>query len=138
MRARLLLPLLLGLALSGVSALPARAAELVMYELANCPWCLLFHREIGSAYGRSPEGKRAPLRIVDIKAPPADIQLAAPVRSSPTFVLVEAGREVGRITGYPGADFFWDMLTEQLAKLEPLPLPPPAETAGPRVEQRSL
>jgi hypothetical protein len=33
-----------------------------------------------------------------------------PTRFTPTFVLVADGREVGRITGYPGEDFFWGLL----------------------------
>jgi hypothetical protein len=40
------------------------------------------------------------------------------VSFSPTFVLVEQGREIGRITGYPGADFFWGMLAELIQKLD--------------------
>jgi len=33
-------------------------------------------------------------------------------------MLVQSGREVGRITGYPGADFFGGKLGELLSKLE--------------------
>ena len=98
---------------------PVHAAELLMFELEGCPWCKLWHAEIGSAYPRSPEGLRAPLRIVDLKAPAIEgVRLDKPVRSSPTFVLVEDGREVGRITGYPGADFFWPLLGDLIAKLD--------------------
>ena len=106
----------------------ARAAQLLMFELQGCPWCKLWHAEIGPAYPHSPEGRRAPLRIVDVKGPPPeDIVFDRPVRSSPTFVLVDQGREIGRITGYPGADFFWPLLDELLAKLEPQPAAPPAQ-----------
>jgi hypothetical protein len=45
-------------------------------------------------------------------------KLAHPITASPTFVLIDDGREVGRITGYPGADFFWGMLAELIAKLD--------------------
>ena len=114
----------------------ARAAELVMFELQGCPWCKMWHAEIGPGYPKSPEGQRAPLRIVDIKAPlPHGLVLDKPVTSSPTFVLVDNDQEVGRITGYPGADFFWVLLDELLAKLAPgsdSPTSPPGE------EPRSL
>jgi hypothetical protein len=116
-----LLALLLAFAVIVVSgaAQSARAAELLMFELQGCPWCKLWHKEIGPAYANTPEGQRAPLRIVDVKGPvPDGIALAKPVRSAPTFVLVENGREIGRITGYPGADFFWPLLDQLLAKLE--------------------
>lgn len=105
---------------------PARAAELLMFELHGCPWCRLWHAEVGAGYARSAEGLRAPLRIVDIRAPlPEGLVLDKPVTSSPTFVLVEEGREIGRITGYPGADFFWGLLAELLARLDaPQPAPP--------------
>jgi hypothetical protein len=76
------------------------------------------------------------LRIVDVKGPvPDGIMLDKPVRSAPKFVLVENGREIGRITGYPGAEFFWPMLDELLTKLDP-----PAVGQQPRQArgQRSL
>ena len=112
----------LALVLAASAAPPAWAAELLMFELKGCPWCVVWRREIGPIYPLSAEGLRAPLRIVDIKAPvPDGLVLDKPVTSSPTFVLVEDGREVGRITGYPGADFFWGELDELLAKLDPAP-----------------
>ena len=71
--------------------------------------------------------QRAPLRTVDIKGPPPEgVVLDKPVTSAPTFVLVEEGREVGRITGYPGADFFWALLEDLIAKLDPAPASPSA------------
>ena len=33
-------------------------------------------------------------------------------------MLVDNGREIGRIVGYPGADFFWAMLGELMSKLD--------------------
>jgi hypothetical protein len=38
------------------------------------------------------------------------VALKSPVRFTPTFVLVQDGRELGRIEGYPGEDFFWGLL----------------------------
>jgi hypothetical protein len=103
---------------------PASAAELLMFEEAGCPWCIKWHNEVGPAYPRSPEGKRAPLRRLDIRAAlPVGIRLDTPVRATPTFVLVDDGREVGRITGYPGPDFFWSMLDEMMKKLPLLDKP---------------
>lgn len=106
------LPLLL------LGAGPAGAAELVMFERRGCPWCLAWHREIGPIYPKTPEGRRAPLRRVDLDgARPNDLAGIRGVVFTPTFVLVEDGQEVGRIPGYPGEAFFWGLLGELLAKL---------------------
>lgn len=96
-----------------------RAAELVMFESRLCEWCRAWHAEIGPIYPKTREGRRAPLRRVDIDAPrPADLAFVRGVRFTPTFVLVEGGREIGRITGYMGEDFFWGQLDELLQRLE--------------------
>ena len=99
---------------------PAFAAELVMVEEAGCPWCARWNAEIGPAYPNTEEGRRAPLRRVDLHALPGDVAFATPPRFTPTFVLVEGGRELGRIEGYPGDEFFWVLLTRLL---EALPAP---------------
>jgi thioredoxin-related protein len=95
------------------------AAELVMFESDICEWCDAWHAEIGPIYPKTSEGKRAPLRIVDIHDPrPSDLDHIEGVRFTPTFVLIDDdGQEVGRINGYPGEDFFWGLLSELIAKL---------------------
>jgi hypothetical protein len=40
-------------------------------------------------------------------------------RMTPVFVLVDGGREIGRIRGYPGEDHFWGLLGELMARLDP-------------------
>lgn len=98
----------------------ATAAELVMFDSANCSWCRHWDRDVGVGYHNSEEGQRAPLRRVDIgQAAASGIRLARTVTATPTFVLVEDGDEVGRITGYPGAEFFWGQLGGMLAQLRP-------------------
>lgn len=109
---------LLALLLCLVAALPVRAAELLMFEEKWCHWCERWNEEIGGIYHKTTEGKRAPLRRVDVHdATPRDIDLATRVQFTPTFVLVEDGKEVGRIEGYPGEDFFWGLLGRILEKL---------------------
>ena len=96
----------------------ARAAELVMFEQEYCEWCEAWHEEIGGIYPKTDEGKLLPLRQVDIdQARPADLTEIRAVRFTPTFVVLDKGREVGRILGYPGeANFYW-LLNELIAKL---------------------
>lgn len=93
--------------------------ELLMFETPGCPWCERWTEEIGGAYPNTTEGARAPLRRVWLHdGAPEGVSLERPVRYSPTFVLVRTGREIGRIEGYPGQDFFWPLLGELLEKTE--------------------
>jgi hypothetical protein len=97
----------------------ARAAELVMFEQAGCVWCEAFDREIATVYDKTEEGARAPLRRVDIAAAlPSDLAFIAVERLTPLFVLVENGREIGRIRGYPGEDHFWGLLGVMIKSLD--------------------
>lgn len=108
----------LWLALAPAQATRAAAAELVMFETAGCPWCVYWKREIAPKYPKTDEGKAAPLRLVDMRAErPADLANLAPVKAAPTFVLMHEGREIGRIVGFPGEDFFWPMLAQLLEKV---------------------
>jgi thioredoxin-related protein len=120
-----------------VAAPSAHAAELVMFWQKGCVWCERFDREIAPAYEKTDEGKRAPLRRVDIGKPmPADLAFVRRERFTPVFVLVDSGREFGRIRGYPGDTFFWGLLAGMIEKLdrgesaapEPLAAPPPGAT----------
>lgn len=105
------------LALAGASAC---AGELVMFERKGCVHCLTFEREVAPVYAMTQEGRRAPLRRVDLAGGvPQDMVLAAPVRFAPTFVLVEEGREIGRITGYASDDAFWGLLGALTAQHAP-------------------
>ena len=101
----------------------APAAELVMFRRDGCPWCLAWDRDIGPIYGRTDIGQDLPLRFEDIKRRPTEVELARPVRVTPTFVLVDAGREIGRIEGYPGEDFFWGLLERLVQRLPARPKP---------------
>ena len=116
---------------------PAGAAELVMFEQKGCVWCQRFDRDIAPAYDKTEEGQRAPLRRVDIASPvPPDLAFIRRERFTPVFVLIENGREFGRIRGYPGDTFFWGLLANLIERLdrgesaapEPAVAPPPGAT----------
>ena len=104
------------LALAALAALTlghaARAAELIMVEQRGCLYCKMWHDDVGpDEYARTGEGAFAPLRRIDLHEPrPEDIAFASPLRITPTFVLVDEGRELARMEGYPGEDFFWGLL----------------------------
>jgi hypothetical protein len=96
---------------SGVFAL-----ELVMYDKPGCVWCARFERDIGRRYPSFDMGRIAPLRRVDIHDQRrSGVDLEEPVIYTPTFVLTDDdGAEIGRITGYQGAEGFWGNLADML------------------------
>jgi len=112
-RLRTLLAALLLTAASAASA--AGVLELLMFEDDDCGYCARWNEEIGGIYSRTEEGRAAPLRRIPIDAAlPAGLRLAEQVHYTPTFVLMRDGRELGRITGYPGNEHFWGLLDAML------------------------
>jgi len=97
------------------ATLPAAAFELVMVEEHGCVWCARWDAEIAPIYPKTPEGADAPLRRININDTlPDDIAVTRRLVYTPTFVLLENGREVSRIEGYPGPDFFWGILAQMI------------------------
>ena len=95
----------------------AVAAELVMVERSGCPYCARWNRDVAPIYEKTPEGHLAPLRrldLADVKA--STIAFSEPVRFTPTFILVDDNKEVGRLTGYMNDDMFWGLLDGLLKK----------------------
>lgn len=111
-------------ALAGSGPIPD-GVRLVMVETASCIYCVRWHKEIGPAYPLSPEGLRAPLVRRDISDPA--LSAFRKVVYTPTFLLVRDGVEVGRLTGYPGPDYFWSEIDALIGRLEPV-REPPSET----------
>lgn len=92
---------------------PALALELLMVERAGCSWCDRWNAQIAPIYGKSEEGRRAPLYRADINRLPR-VVFKTPVIYTPTFVLIDGGREVGRITGFANQNMFWGTLDNLL------------------------
>lgn len=106
----------LGLGAMGPAGYDVRSADgirLIMVEEAGCRFCRAWEAEIGSGYRKSAEGRFAPLKRVTRGAP--EIKSFAPVVYTPTFIVVRSNEELGRITGYPGADYFYGELRPILA-----------------------
>lgn len=111
-------------AFAGSGPIPG-GVRLVMVETPSCVYCVRWHKEVGPAYPLSAEGLRAPLVRRDISDPA--LSAFRKVVYTPTFLLVRDGVEVGRLTGYPGPDYFWSEIDDLLGRLEPAHAPP-AET----------
>ncbi len=94
------------------------AAELIMFDQHACEWCEAWEAEVGLVYEKTPEGRQVPLRRLDIHDPlPRELEFIRGLMFTPTFVLVDEGKEIGRIKGYPGEDFFWGLLQQLIKKL---------------------
>ena len=97
-----------------------QASELLMFERDGCVWCQRWDREIGPVYHKTAEAKLLPLRRINAENHAAPgITLASPVRYTPTFVVVDNGREIGRITGYVDDDAFWGLLAALATRITP-------------------
>ncbi|NRB17045.1 MAG: hypothetical protein HRU33_05580 [Rhodobacteraceae bacterium] len=89
---------------------------LVMVEEKGCVWCARWNQEIAQIYPKTTEGRAAPLRRLDMQAArPDDLTFSRSLNFTPTFVLMVDGKEVSRIEGYPGEDFFWGLLGQMLS-----------------------
>ncbi|WP_339764762.1 hypothetical protein [uncultured Sulfitobacter sp.] len=89
--------------------------SLIMVEEKGCVWCARWNEEIAPIYPKTQAGKTAPLRRIDIKAEtPSDLSFKRSLRFTPTFVLMVDGKEISRIEGYPGEDFFWGVLEKMM------------------------
>jgi thioredoxin-related protein len=91
-------------------SVPARAAELVMFDSPTCVYCKRFKREAAPLYNASRAARVLPLRIVQMGRDPLGFRLKEPVGTTPTFVIVDNAIEVERFTGYSGAGEFLDMM----------------------------
>lgn len=88
---------------------------LLMAEEQGCYWCGRWNVEVSTIYPKTAEGEAAPLRRYDLQGEAPDgVTFVRSVVYTPTFILVEDGKEIGRIEGYPGEDFFWGLLAKML------------------------
>lgn len=95
-----------------------RRAQLVMFELGTCIYCAVWNDAVGKTYADTFPGSRAPLRRVYLTDPrPDDLKHVAGIRGTPIFVLLDDGREVGRIVGYATPELFWSQLRALLVKM---------------------
>ena len=109
-----LLPISCATLLLLISVRVFSASELLMFNADYCTWCHKWEEEIGGIYHLTAESCDAPLHRFDFTygGMPDAVTIEQPVTYTPTFVLLQDRQEVGRITGYPGADFFWVELNQ--------------------------
>lgn len=91
--------------------------RLIMVEQPGCAYCAAWDDQIAPAYDRTDEGRFAPLQRADLRmGPPEGVEYDRPARFTPTFILVRDGREIARMEGYVGQDFFWPLFRDMLER----------------------
>ncbi len=103
------------LALAARPVLAAPGLRLMMVRRPGCVYCAQWDREIGPVYASRPEGRAAPLFMVDVDGPyPDGLALDRRPWLTPSFILLRDGQEVARFEGYPGAERFFEVLRVML------------------------
>ncbi len=93
----------------------AGSLQLLVTHDAACGDFARWQREIGPNYASSAEGRLAPLLEIQSDGPwPDGLALASRPRATPTFILTDDGREIGRLEGYGDAARFRAGLSQLL------------------------
>ncbi len=95
------------------------ADALIFFYSPGCMYCQMWEEEILPIYDKSEEGKRLPLRRVNIdKGMPQNLKHLTTPTFTPTFVVVDNNnQEAGRILGY-NREFFWGFLQKFIRVLD--------------------
>ena len=89
---------------------------LVFVTSEHCPFCKAWEQQVSHLYDQTPYGKNAPLRRIDISMIRIELpDLSPQVIGTPTFIILEFGKEIGRIRGYTDADMFYWQLSEYVS-----------------------
>lgn len=112
-----LLALGIALTLSTLPCIAIAGTRLVMVTSDYCPFCQAWERDVGVVYDKSPYAPSLPLTRVEMgSAMPEGVSLQAPVVGTPTFLIIQDGREIDRQRGYDDAEMFWWWLSEHAAE----------------------
>lgn len=98
----------------------AFADQMIFVHSPGCMYCQMWREEILPIYPKTAEGKRLPLREVNLdKGMPDDLKHLAYPSFTPTFIIVDGeNQEVGRILGY-NSEFFWGFVQKFIRKIDP-------------------
>lgn len=98
---------------------PAAADQLIFVHSPTCLYCEAWRADIMPLYHKTDEGKRLPLREVNLdEGLPKDLKHLLYPSFTPTFIVVDdKNQEIGRILGYD-KEFFWGFLQSYIQKLD--------------------
>lgn len=95
------------------------AVELVVFEHQDCTYCRAFRSDTLPLYRSNGQDVRAPVRFVRVEhSDTSTLNLNGRIEMVPTFVLMQNGRELGRIEGYWAPDNFFKMLSHLMLRAE--------------------
>ena len=105
-------------------SLPASAAELLMIHSPTCVFCKSFMNDTKPGYFLSEQAKKYPLHVIDISISENREWIRKAIRSkkikpiigTPTFILYDDGKEIGRFVGYGGKEWFYHYLDEAIKR----------------------
>lgn len=90
--------------------------ELVVMEAPGCIYCDLFRRDVLPTFQSSERGREMPVRFVDLNDEAAEkLATDGPVDVVPTFLIMKNQREIGRIPGYVGPEFFFHSINHVIS-----------------------
>lgn len=108
---------------------PARTvvpSALIMIHHKDCHFCKAFMRDIGvEKYNATNIGTALPLRVFDVSTPEGRKaflverragRISPRVRGTPTFIIYYNNKEVGRVTGYAGKEWFYRKLNAEVKR----------------------
>jgi thioredoxin-related protein len=102
-----------------LSAARGRSVELLVFEHRDCVYCRVFRSDTLPRYRESENASKAPIRFVSIEhTDTTNLKLSGAIQMVPTFVLMQDGREVGRIAGYWAPDNFFKMLSNLMLRTD--------------------
>ena len=96
----------------------AYALELLMFHNKYCYYCMAFMKEVAVDY----EYRDMPLVIIDAYNQPDWFKEAykenriKPIRGTPTFIIWNGRKELARLTGYSGKEWFYTNLDSMFKK----------------------
>lgn len=96
-----------------------QAGQLIFVHSPGCMYCEMWRDEIQPIYPKTDEGKRLPIREVNLDhGLPKDLKHLLYPSFTPTFIVVDDNnKEIGRIVGY-NEQFFWGFLRTEVKKLD--------------------
>lgn len=102
-----------------LSSARGRSVELLVFEHRDCVYCRVFRSDTLPRYRESENASKAPIRFVSIEhTDTTNLKLSGAIQMVPTFVLMQDGREVGRIAGYWAPDNFFKMLSNLMLRTD--------------------
>jgi hypothetical protein len=92
--------------------------ELLVVEAEGCSYCPILRRDVEPVYLASPSAQRAKMRFADINVVEGSaLVLDSPIYIVPTVLVLQDGKETGRLSGYLGVEDFMRGVSHLLGRI---------------------